>query len=187
MFGVLGPVGKLIVAKRILDNNKKEEEKVVINNNITNVAVSSISVAPSESRGRLRGDNQSESSSSSGPVRKIQEQKQERSQQIQQMQSAAKVTQYIGAASALFSLVSYGAGWPGAAIEFGAGVLFMAAGRDGEQILINLEDIINNPLHYKQIPSGKWKVDEIGKKLKENTLFSDWVIDKFIIPAKFKN
>lgn len=191
MIGALGPVGKLIVAKKILEN--KKENQVTVNNTVVVAASQSIQSSSSSSSSGLTHRDPSSSSSSSSTQRerpmeklqKITEQKEERGEKIEQLQTAATVSKFVGGASTTFGFVSFMAGWPGASLEVGVGAILLYAGIEGYQILENLNEILAHPLQYKEIPSGRWKVDEIGKQLKKDTYLSDWVIDKFIIPGKF--
>ncbi len=64
------------------------------------------------------------------------------------------------------------------------GALFVL-GHEINTICENLLPILEKPLSYKEIPSGKWNVKKIGDQLKQDTFISGWVIDHIIIPYKF--
>lgn len=185
MFGVLGPVGKLIVANKILEKkDPPQNTNINIQNNYINTSANSTfqrnqSERP-EDKGlvdKMKGKASQVIGQSSGVV--------ETKEAVAQLQTAAKVTQAAGAASMTAGAVSFCLGYSWAGTEFGVGAILCYAGIEGYTILENLNHILDNVMDYKE--RGKWKVDEIARQLKKNTYFSDWVVDKFIIPMKFSN
>ncbi len=190
MFGVLGPVGKFVVAKRILDRRAEERNRppqnnninVVQNNYVNTTAATTLQGNPKQSPSgglteKLKGKVSQGISASPGM--------QETKETVERLQSAAKVGQVAGSVTVIVGAVSYCFGSDWATTELGAGAILCYAGFEGYTILENMKHILDNVMEYKE--GGKWKIEEVARQLKKNIYFSDWVVDKIVIPMKFSN
>lgn len=179
--GGLGPLGKIAVAKNLMEKfaGGSDDDKV----QQTAAPVIQNSQGSSSQSGGIRGRG----AQAKEKLQEIGEQKEAGKTKIEQLQSAAKVSQNAGLVITAVGAVSYFYDSVWALPELGFGIVLLCAGVEGNTILANMKAIMDKPLDYKELPSGKWKVEEIGKQLKKDLYISGWVVDNFIIPSKFSN
>lgn len=174
--GGFGPLGKIVVARDLINNARGESSRV--NQTATPVI--------QNTQDSQSGSFRERASPATTKFQEIGEKKEEAKEIIEQLQTAAVIGQGAGLVITAVGAASYfyKSSWAFAEMGFGAALFF--AGVEAETIQKNIKAIMDTPLAYKEFPSGKWKVEEVGKRLKKDLLISGWVVDTIIIPQKFK-